>query len=398
MYSTITDVEADRINQAFTDFTKCTGITVKYEGSQEFETQIKVRVSGGKAPDIALFPQPGLMSQFKDQLKPVPADAKALATENYNAGSLKYGELGGTLYATPYDSNVKSFVWYSPKFFKDNNYQVPKTWDEMTALSDKIIADHPDMKPWCAGVGSDAATGWPATDWLEDVMLRTQPPTVYDDWIAHKVPFNDPKIVSALDKVGGILKNDKYVNGSFGGVDSIATTTFKEAGLGVSTANGQTPTCALHRQASFYASNFPKETKISEDGDVFAFYLPPIDPSLGKPVLGAGTLIGAFNDKAETVAVRTYMASKEFSTTRAKEGSGWVSSNKNVPLESYSSPVDKLSATILQDPNVTFRFDASDLMPGAVGAGTEWKQLTNWLTGQSTKATLDNIEASWPKS
>jgi len=397
-YSTITDVEADRINEAFKKFTECTGITVKYEGSQEFETQIKVRVEGGKAPDLALFPQPGLMAQFKDKLKPVPDAAQVLAKANYSEGALKYGRIGGTLYATPYDSNVKSFVWYSPKFFKDNGYEVPKTWDEMTQLTDKIIADHPDMKPWCAGVGSDAATGWPATDWLEDIMLRQNAPTVYDDWIAHKIPFNDPKIQAALDKVGSILKNDKYVNGAFGGVDSIATTTFKEAGLGISTAGGETPTCALHRQASFYASNFPKETKVAADGDVFAFYLPPIDESLGKPVLGAGTLIAAFSDKPEVQIVQDFMASADFSTIRAAEGSGWVSANKKVPLDTYSSAIDKLSAQILQDPAVTFRFDASDLMPAAVGSGSEWKQLTNWLTGQSTKQTLDNIEATWPKS
>ncbi|MDQ1701245.1 MAG: alpha-glucoside transport system substrate-binding protein [Frankiaceae bacterium] len=398
MYSTITDVEQDRLNQSFADFTKCTGITVKYEGSQEFETQIQVRVKGGKAPDIALFPQPGLMAQFKDQLKPVPAAALALAKTNYRPDTLKYGELGGTLYATPYDSNVKSFVWYSPKFFTDNSYTVPTTWDEMTALSDKIVADHPDMKPWCAGIASDAATGWPLTDWLEDVMLRTQAPTVYDDWLSHKIPFNDPKLVTALDKVGSIVKNDKYVNGAFGGVDSIATTTFKEAGLGISTKGGATPTCALMRQASFYAANFPAGTNVAPDGDAFAFYLPTIDASLGKPVLGAGTFIAAFNDKPEVVALRTYMATKEYSTGRVKLGTGWVSGNKNVPIDAYSSAIDKLSAQLLQDPKVTFRFDASDLMPAAVGSGSEWKQLTNWITGQSTKQTLDTIEASWPKS
>ena len=398
-YSTIVDTEADAITKSFADFTKCTGITVKYTGSQEFETQIKVLVDGGKAPDLAFFPQPGLMAQYKDKLIPASDAVNALVKEGWGDTTIGFGSLGGKLYATPYDSNVKSFVWYSPKYFKDNGYAIPTTWDEMLALSDKIAAAG-KIKPWCAGVGSDAATGWVATDWLEDVLLRTQPISVYNDWIAHKIPFNDPKISAALDKVGGILLNDKYMNGAFGDHTTIATTTFKESGLGVSTQKGA-PTCAMHRQASFYASNFiaaNKDVKIAADGDVFAFYLPPIDPAQGKPVLGGGTFIAAFADRPEVQAVREYMATKEYAIGRVKLGLGFVSGRKGVPLEDFSTDIDKLSAKTLQDPNAKFGFDASDLMPGAVGAGTEWKGLTDWLTGKSTKATLDAIEASWPKS
>ncbi|MDQ1723133.1 MAG: alpha-glucoside transport system substrate-binding protein, partial [Frankiaceae bacterium] len=384
-YSTITDTEADALNKSFDAFTKCTGITVKYTGSQEFETQIKVLVEGGNPPDLALFPQPGLMAQYKAKLIPASAAVNTLVKEGWGDSTVGFGSIGGTLYATPYDSNVKSLVWYSPKFFKDNNYTIPTTWDEMITLTDKIAADHTDFKPWCAGVGSDAATGWPATDWLEDVMLRTQPISVYNDWIAHKIPFNDPKVAAALDKVGGILKNDKYVNGDLGGVDSIATTAFKDAGLGVAK---NPPTCALHRQASFYAANFlaaNKDLKIAPDGDVFAFYLPPIDPAQGKPVLGGGTFVAAFSDKPEVQAVREYMGTADYATNRVKLGGGFVSGRKGVPLDAFNTDVDKLSAKILQDPNSKFGFDASDLMPGVVGSGTEWKQLTSWLTGKSTK-------------
>jgi alpha-glucoside transport system substrate-binding protein len=394
-YSTIVDTEADNLNKSFADFTKCTGITVKYTGSQEFETQIKVLVEGGKAPDLALFPQPGLMAQYKTKLVPASAKVNTLVKEGWGESTVGFGSIGGTLYATPYDSNVKSFVWYSPKMFADKGYKIPATWDEMIALTDKIAADFPDFKPWCAGVGSDAATGWPATDWLEDVVLRTQPISVYQDWITHKIPFNDPKIVAALDKVGTILKNDKYVNGDLGGVESIATTSFKDAGLGLVK---NPPTCALHRQASFYAANFPKGTNVGPNGDVFAFYLPPIDPAQGKPVLGGGTFVAAFSDRPEVQAVREYMATAPYAAGRVKLGGGFVSGRKGVPLELFTTDVDKLSAQILQDPSAKFGFDASDLMPGAVGAGTEWKGLTDWLTGKSTKATLDAIEASWPKS
>ena len=45
-----------------------------------------------------------------------------------------------------------------------------------------------------------------------------------------------------------------------------------------------------------------------------------------------------------------------------------------------------------------FRFDGSDMMPSAVGAGTFWSEMTNWVKGQDDKTTLDNIEKSWPAS
>ena len=144
-----------------------------------------------------------------------------------------YGTVDGKFYAAPLGANVKSFVWYSPQAFKDKGYEVPKTWAELLALSDKIVADNPggDVKPWCAGIESGDATGWPATDWVEDVMLRTAGPEVYDKWVKHEIPFNDPAVATALAEVGKILKNPKYVNGGYGDVKTIASTSFQDGGL-----------------------------------------------------------------------------------------------------------------------------------------------------------------------
>src|SRR6187401_2575414 len=122
--------------------------------------------------------------------------------------------------------------------FADNGWEIPQTWDDMLALSDTIAAT--GIKPWCAGIESGAATGWPATDWLEDVMLRTAGPDTYDKWVSHEIPFNDPQVATALDEVGKILKNPDYVNGGLGDVKSVATTRFQDAGLPI--LDGQ---CAL---------------------------------------------------------------------------------------------------------------------------------------------------------
>ncbi|MEU7928836.1 ABC transporter substrate-binding protein [Micromonospora sp. NPDC049801] len=391
IYASIRDAEADLLERSWSQFTDCTGIEIAYEGSGEFEAQLPVRVDGGNAPDIAFVPQPGLVKRFADagKLKSLGADTKTMAEQNMPADWLKYGTVNGTLYGVPLGANVKSFVWYSPKTFKEKGWEVPTTWDQLIALSDKIAAS--GMKPWCVGVESGDATGWPATDWIEDVILRTQGPEVYDQWTTHAIPFNDPRIVDAVDRAGSILKNEKYVNGGFGGVKSITTTAFQEAGLPVTTGK-----CAMHRQASFYANQFPEGTKVDENGDAFAFYFPTIDPAKGKPVLGAGEFVVAYADRPEVQAVQTYLASGEYVNSRAKLGN-WVTANNKLDIANVASPIDKLSVQILQDKTGTFRFDGSDLMPAAVGAGTFWKGMIDWLNGKPTAPVLQGIESSWPK-
>jgi alpha-glucoside transport system substrate-binding protein len=261
----------------------------------------------------------------------------------------------------------------------------------MLALSDTIAGT--GIKPWCAGIGSGEATGWPATDWLEDVMLRDVGADVYDQWVNHEIPFNDPQVADALDRVGEILKNPEYVNGGFGDVKSIATTTFQDGGLPI--LDGE---CAMHRQAGFYAANWPEGTNVAEDGDAFAFYLPTTSDEFGKPVLGGGEFVAAFDDRPEVQAFQTYLSSDTWANEKAKAtpGGGWVSANTGLDINNLASPIDQLSAETFQDPEAVFRFDGSDQMPGAVGAGSFWKEMTAWITGKSTKDALDSIESSWP--
>ena len=398
VYTSITAPEDAPHQASYKPFEECTGVTIKYEGSKEFEAQLPVRVKGGNAPDIAYIPQPGLLATMvaTGQVKEAPPEVSANVDKNMPDWK-NYGTVDGKFYAAPLGANVKSFVWYSPQAFKDKGYEVPKTWAELLALSDKIVADNPggDVKPWCAGIESGDATGWPATDWVEDVMLRTAGAETYDKWVKHEIPFNDPAVATALAEVGKILKNPKYVNGGYGDVKTIASTSFQDGGLPI--ADGSN-TCYMHRQASFYAANWPEGTKVGPDGDVWAFYLPAVDAST-KPVLGGGELTTAFADRPEVKAFQTYLSSTEWANERAKTcgSGGCVTANKNADPNLLTNPVDKLSAEALTDKAATFRFDGSDLMPGAVGANSFWKQATSWITGQSTQATVDNIEASWPK-
>nr|WP_207781896.1 ABC transporter substrate-binding protein [Phytoactinopolyspora limicola] len=382
--------------ESYKPFEECTGATINYEGSGEFEAQLTVRVRGGNAPDIAYFPQPGLLETVVQDTGSVQSLAGTLAEEytdlHFAEEWKELGTVDGTFYASPIGANVKSFVWYSPSMFADAGYEIPETWDEMLTLSDQIVADG-NGKPWCAGIGSGDATGWPATDWMEDVMLRMHGPDVYDQWMNHDIPFNDPQVAEVLAAVGDILKNDDYVNGGLGDVRSIAATEFQAGGLPILDGN-----CWMHRQASFYQVNFTEAgATVAPDGDVYAFYLPPMGDDFGNPVLGGGEFAAAFDDRPEVQAFQAFLASPEWANLKAIEGN-WISANTGLDLENVDTEINRLSVEILQDPETIFRFDASDLMPGEVGAGSFWTEMTNWIANDKPDdEVLDAIESSWPQ-
>src|SRR4051812_30919156 len=192
-------------------FEECTGATIKGEFDKSFEAQILVRAKAGNPPDIAYVPQPGLLQQLVATGKAVEAPAAVSSNIDKFWGEdwKGYGSVNSKVYSAPLGASVKSLVWYSPSEFKDSGYEIPKTLDELKALSDKMVTDK--KKPWCAGINSGEATGWPVTDWMEDMMLRLSGPEVYDKWVKHQIPFNGPEATAALDKVGEYLKNPAYV-------------------------------------------------------------------------------------------------------------------------------------------------------------------------------------------
>jgi alpha-glucoside transport system substrate-binding protein len=394
VYTSILSPEQEAHEASYDLFEECTGATVAYEGSSEFEAQLPVRVQGGNAPDIAYVPQPGLLQTLvrnTGQVVEAPQTAQDNVDEFWTEEWKGYGSVDGTFYAAPLGANVKSFVWYSPSLFEENGWEIPETWDDMIALSDEMAAS--GIKPWCAGAESGDATGWVATDWLEDAILRDQGAEFFDQWVANEVPFDDPGVVESLERVGGILRNEEYMNGGFGDVRSIVTTPFQEGGLPVLDQE-----CGMHRQASFYAAQWPEGTEVAEDGDVFAFYLPVTNEENGRPVLGGGELVTAFSDEPEVQAFQVYLSSDVWANEKAKAtpGGGWVSANTGLDPANLSSPIDVLSYETFQDPEAVFRFDGSDQMPGAVGTGSFWSEMVEWIGGKDSAEALTAIEASWP--
>ncbi|HUX76873.1 MAG TPA: ABC transporter substrate-binding protein [Anaerolineae bacterium] len=394
IFGVYTSEDEARFRAALVPFEQATGIDVNFEGSGDFEQLIRVQVEAGDPPDIAQFSQPGLIAELADKMVPLDSFMNVdQLKEDYIQSWLDLATFDDHLYGLFYRASTKSIVWYSKPEFDAAGYEVPETWDELLALMDEMVAN--GHTPWCIPAEHGGSTGWVITDWVEDVLLRTAGPEVYDQWTNHEIPFNDPAIKEAMDEyVGKIMFNEDY---AYGGPEGILTIWVGQtAELFPSEEEGRAePVCWMMKQAGWIPAFFPEGTTVGPDGAWF-FYFPPIKEELGKPVLGGGDPIGMFNDRPEVRAVIEYLATPAGCEVWVKTG-GFISPNRSVPTDWYFDEADRLQGEIMQSADV-FRFDASDLMPGTVGVGTFWSGMIEWVGGEKdTDTVLQEIEDSWPE-
>ncbi|WP_298432000.1 ABC transporter substrate-binding protein [uncultured Jannaschia sp.] len=374
-------------------FADATGASVNYSGSDSFEQDIVISARAGSAPNLAVFPQPGLAADMASQglLTPLPEGTADWVAENFAAGQ-SWVDLGtyanengeDELFGMFYRVDLKSLVWYSPAAFDEAGYDIPETMEDLKALTDQIVED--GGTPWCIGLGSGAATGWPATDWVEEMMLRTQPPEVYDAWVSNEMPFDAPEVIAAIEEFGAFAKNDEYVSG---GAQAVASTDFRDSPAGLFEIP---PSCYMHRQASFIPAFFPEGTEQGEDVDFF--YFPAYaEKDLGSPVLGAGTLFSITNPSDGANALVEFMKLPIAHELWMAQG-GFLTAHGGVNLDAYESDALRAQGQILRDAT-TFRFDASDLMPGEIGAGAFWTGMVDYVTGASAEDVAAGIQSRW---
>ena len=380
-------------SNALVYFEEATGADVIYTGSDSFEQQIVIDAEAGSPPNISVFPQPGLASVMagKGQLSPLGDDMASWVAENYAAGQSwvdlgTYADADGNdqMYGFFYNVNVKSLVWYNPENFEDADYEVPETMEELKALTEQMVAD--GETPWCIGLGSGAATGWPATDWVEDMMLRTVEPSVYDQWTTNEIPFDDPRVVNAIEEFGYFARDDAKVSG---GAGAVASTDFRDSPKGLFSSP---PQCYMHRQASFVPAFFPEDVEFGVDTGFF--YFPSYaSKDLGNPVLGGGTLM-AVTDPSDATSELMEFFKLPISHEIMMAQTGFLTPHKGVNTQAYKDDTLRALGDVLLNAT-TFRFDGSDLMPGGVGAGTFWTGMVDYTGGKDAAVVASEIQDSW---
>jgi len=371
-------------------------IKLKFSPTANFNQLINTRVQGNQLPDVAVFPQPGVMRGIAKGGK--LADLSSVLKmddlkSNTVPGALEAGQgEDGKQYAVLISSNVKTIVYYPQKAAQAAGLtQGPQTMDDLMKLTDTIAAT--GTTPWCFGIGAEAATGWPATDWVEDLMVINYGTDVYNDWVSHKIPFNDPKVLAVLNQMEKLVLADGHVNG---GRKSVAANPFGTAG---NVMFDNPPGCYMYRQGNFLAQPgfFPDEVVKNLDTTVGVFSMPG-KTAESKPVLGGGDMAGLFSaDNASAKKLLQYLNSTEYQNAAIAQSDSYMAPRTDADLSGYKSETAKAFAKV-QNEATEWVFDGSDQMPGEVGSGSFWREMTSYISGQEdAKKALDNIEASWPK-
>lgn len=347
-----TGAEQDSFLAMMAPFEEQTGITVEYTGSRDLAAQLTTGIASGNLPDVAGLPGPGLMKEWYDAgaLKALDFVDYAKYESETPPGFAALGQSeDGKLIGIFTKAAVKGLIWYNPANWTGGE---PATWDEL--MSTATSAASGDTKAWCIGLESGAASGWPGTDWIEDIVLRQSGPDVYDAWVAGEQQWSSPEIKSAFEVFG------EAVAETYGGPNTILTTNFGASGNPLFT---DPPGCLLHHQASFITDFFKNEGG-AEDGDFDFFRMPDINPDFAGSITGAGDLFGMFNDTPQAQALINYMLTPEAQQIWVERG-GFISGNTGVPLEAYPDDASRKSAEMLQQAP-SYRFDGSDLMPNAM--------------------------------
>lgn len=374
--------EQDSFLAMIKPFEDATGVKVEYTGTRDLSAVLTTRIQGGNPPDLAAMPNPGQMAVYARAGNLVDlSNVLDMSTfkDEYAPTWIDLGTVDGKLVGVFMKSAIKGLIWYDPAVWQEKGYEVPQTWDDMMKLS-QDIADS-GATPWCVALESGAASGWPGTDWLEDIVLRQSGEQVYDDWLQGKIAWTSPEIKQAWQTWGKIVADPKMV---YGGPNTMLTTNFGDVGSPLFT---NPPNCYMVHQASFIADFFTQnnpDLKAGQDFDFFGF--PPFDAKNPLSTEMAGDIVGMFNDTPQAEALLKYLSSPEAQAIWAQRGGGYLSPNKNVPLNAYPDELSRKAAERLTSAKMAV-FDASDMMPQAMNSAF-FKAILDYIQSPDT---LDSI-------
>ena len=389
--------EQEALQAAVDAFEDATGNSIEVEVSPDFDTVIVTRTTGGNPPDLALYPQPGVLERIAEQGNAVTLEEAGVDDASLDAdlidGMVDTGTFDDEAYGVVVALNLKSLLWYAPAALEEAGVDVPETWDDLTAATEQLAGQHSDeaTAPWCIGMEAGGDTGWVGTDWVEDMVLRTQGPDVYDQWVDGEVGFDSPEIREAFELIEEIWFDEDAV---VGGTTAILQTPFLQANAPMF----EDPAgCYFHRQAGFIAGEFPDDAELGTD--VAMAYFPAVDESIGEPVLFAGDLAAVHTDNPVAAEFIDFLTSTEGQQAWLEHaGAGKLSVRSGFDTSIYPSEELGMQGDILTEADVA-RFDASDMMPGEVGTGAFWTEIVAWVNGgQDLDTTLSNIDAAWPDS
>jgi DNA-binding SARP family transcriptional activator/ABC-type glycerol-3-phosphate transport system substrate-binding protein len=368
----------------FNAFTAETGIKVVHNESSSLYGLMEAGEIQPRA-DLIVVPQPGSVESEAAAGRLIDIGrylSRDTIVSDYGAHLAAMGTVGpdgrfgsatGTLHAVPLGGNVKSLIWYVPERFEEAGYAIPTTWDDLIALSDRIVAD--GGTPWCFAEESGPASGWPATDWVEDVLLRESGPEVYDGWVAGDIPFSDPRVRRAFERLGELAFGDGYVHG---GIEAATEAPFS---TGFWPMFDDPPGCWLFHFPSFITTMLPPGI---EAGDgVSAFVTPTIDREHADGIVGQFGFLLVYSDRPEVRELVRWLASPAFGRLAVEREPLFIAMNGRFDADLYPEGWRRAAAEALSSAQASdhARNDGSDSMPEWLGTEPIWTAMIDYLRG-----------------
>lgn len=366
---TWTDAEQESFLAMVAPWEAETGNTVKYQGTRAINDILAAGIPTGVLPDMAGLPGPGQMAEYAAAGALQPLDDVldiSTYTSETAAGLVELGKVDGETYGVFVKASTKGLIWYNPAQH-DYSAAPPTTWDELLAQGAANQGDAEAL--WCLGIESGDASGWPATDWVENILLRQAGPEVYNGWWAGTVPWTDPAVKTAVETYVDVVEN------SYGGGTNAVATKFD---LGGDPLFASPPGCALFQQASFITGLGAFADKTAET-DYNAFAFPSFNDEFANAVEGAGDLFGMFHATDAAKSLMKYLVTADAQNIWVKRG-GALSANKNAA--DYPDAISKTMGGMIANAEALV-FDASDQMPSAMNAAF-WSHMVSLTAGEET--------------
>ena len=353
--------EQEAFKKVLTQFTQDTGIKTKYESIRDFLPFIRTRLAAGNPPEVGVIPRPGVVAELARDDSLISLEDLGLdpdkINENYSDTWTTLATVDDTVYGVVAKANSKSVIWYKPKSFQENSFDIPTTWDQLLDITEQYNSK--GKKPWAVGAqGRD--NSWTLTDWFENIYARKAGSENYTKLFNGDLPFNDQTVKDSLTEMTKVV-NDKYVAG---GIDTALGISFVD---GIGRVFSKNPVAEMYMEGGFVGGialgDVNPDLKVGTDIDFFQW--PTIDEANGNPLVGGGDVAAAFVNNEDAAKLVDYLATPA-------AGKVWVSTgaiaspNKGVTADDYPNELVAKEADQVKNAE-SFLFDGSDLLPGTLG-------------------------------
>ncbi|MFI8951746.1 ABC transporter substrate-binding protein [Streptomyces sp. NPDC053750] len=323
-------------------------IDVVYQGSSALSQVLAADIAAGNPPDVAVLPGPGeLLAYAVDgRLHPLDGLFDAGHYDRFWAPEVSVPGQDAHTYWLPVKTGLKSMVWYAGH--------------QPTAEA----ANPPGR--WCLGMESGATSGWPGTDWVEDILLQQAGPRVYEQWAGGRLPWTDDAVRKAwttwTDMVGA---------GDSARVERALTTAFA-----ADCAPGR-----LEHQGSFRAGHWQQA-----GGDYvhFSQVVPEAGPDAGAWEV-SGDLAAVLNPTPQAEQLIRYLADPD--TTLPD-----YTANRAATADGEQDATEREIGTVLREPGRARCWDASDAMPRTTRDAFHQAVLRTFAAPDELPARLTELE------